>query len=109
MTMDAAQSHLHPLSQAAGDLLVTVPGNQQHTGGEEAPGCRMCAKQAGRGRREPCQNLPDAECHRQGPPAGQTGSPGLFELSKAKLRNHQMHKRGAVLDHQLRARLRPRG
>lgn len=32
-----------------------------------------------------------------------------FELSKAKLRNHQMQKRAAVLDHQLRAWLRPWG
>lgn len=58
-------SHLQPLSQAAEDLLVTVPGSNQHTGGNKAPGSRISAKQAVRRGREHCQNLPDAECHRQ--------------------------------------------
>lgn len=58
-------SHLHLLSQVAEDLLVTVPGNHQHTGGNKAPGSRISAKQAVRSRREHCQNLHDAEHHRQ--------------------------------------------
>lgn len=58
-------SHLLLVSQVAEDLLVTVPGNNQHTGGNKAPGSRIFAKQAVRRRREHCQKLHDAEDHRQ--------------------------------------------
>lgn len=34
--------HLHPLRQAAEDLLVTVPGNKQHTGGNRALDQEIC-------------------------------------------------------------------
>lgn len=75
-------SHLHPGSQAAEDLLVTVPGKKQHSGGTGLLGAgHLPSRQAGEGE-STAKTFPLQSG--SGRPGCQTGSPGLSFQGKAQ-------------------------